>query len=76
MNQKSVLFIRKMNKSAFFGQLNLKHIYKVNFYPSDNDFTKALLVMLVTNMISDGSIWAKKRQDFFYTNFEKNSLNL
>ena len=26
--------------------------HKVNFYPSDNDFTQALLVMLVTNMIS------------------------
>ena len=32
-------------------QLDLKHIHKVNFYPSDNNFTQALLVMLVTNMI-------------------------
>ena len=34
-------------------QFDLKHIHKVNFYPSDNNFTQALLVMLVTNMISD-----------------------
>ena len=33
-------------------QLDLKHIHKVNFYPSDNDFTQMLLVMLVTNMTS------------------------
>ena len=33
-------------------QLVQKHIHKVNFYPSDNNFTQALLVMLVTNMIS------------------------
>ena len=31
---------------------HLKHIHKVNFYPSDKNFTQALLVMLVTNMIS------------------------
>ena len=30
-------------------QLDLKHITRVNFYPSDNNFTQALLVMLVTN---------------------------
>ena len=30
-------------------QFDLKHIHKVNFYPSDNNFTQALLV---TNMIS------------------------
>ena len=34
-------------------QFDLKHIHKVNFYPSDNNFTQALLVLLVTNMISD-----------------------
>ena len=33
-------------------QFDLKHILKVNFYPSDNNFTQALLVLLVTNMIS------------------------
>ena len=33
-------------------QFDLKHIHKVNFYPSDNNFTQALLVLLVTNMIS------------------------
>ena len=33
-------------------QFDLKHIHKVNFYPSDNNFTQALLVMLVTNIIS------------------------
>ena len=35
-------------------QFDLKHIHKVNFYPSDNNFTQALLVLLMTNMISDG----------------------
>ena len=35
-------------------QFDLKHIHKVNFYPSDNNFTQVLLVMLVTNMISGG----------------------
>ena len=33
-------------------QFDLIHIHKVNFYPSDNNFTQALLVMLVTNMTS------------------------
>ena len=33
-------------------QLDLKHIHKVNFYPRNNNFTQALLVMLVTNIIS------------------------
>ena len=33
-------------------QFDLKHIHKVNVYPSDNNFTQALLVLLVTNMIS------------------------
>ena len=37
-------------------QFDLKHIHKVNFYPSDNNFTQALLVMLVTNIISGPSI--------------------
>ena len=37
-------------------QFDLKHIHKVNFYPSDNNFTQALLVLLVTNMISDPNI--------------------
>ena len=37
-------------------QLDLKHIHKVNFYPSDNNFTQALLVMLVTNIISGCTI--------------------
>ena len=36
-------------------QFDLKHIHKVNFYPSDNNFTQALLVLLVTNMISAAS---------------------
>ena len=30
-----------------------KHIHKVKFYPSADDFTQALLVMLVTNIMSD-----------------------
>ena len=29
-----------------------KHIHKVKFYPSADDFTQALLVMLVTNIMS------------------------
>ena len=37
-------------------QFDLKHIHKVNFYPSDNNFTQALLVLLVTNMISVGQL--------------------
>ena len=45
-------------------QFDLKHIHKVNFYPSDN-FTQALLVLLVTNMISArGYGWVKGRSDF------------
>ena len=30
-----------------------KHIHKVKFYPSADDFTQAPLVMLVTNIMSD-----------------------
>jgi len=30
-----------------------KHIDKAKFYPSADDFTQALLVMLVTNIMSD-----------------------
>ena len=30
-----------------------KHIHKVKFCPSANDFTQALLVTLVTNIMSD-----------------------
>ena len=30
-----------------------KHIHKVKFYPRGDDFTQALLVMLVTNIMSD-----------------------
>ena len=37
-------------------QFDLKHIHKVNFYPSDNNFTQALFVLLVTNMISVGTL--------------------
>ena len=32
--------------------LSRKHIHKVKFYPSADDFTQALLVMLVTNIMS------------------------
>ena len=32
-----------------------KHIHKVKFYPSADDFTQALLVMLVTNIMS--ALW-------------------
>ena len=30
-----------------------KHIHKVKFYPSADDFTQAPLVMLVTNIMSE-----------------------
>ena len=33
-------------------QYDLNHIHKVSFYPSNNNFTQALLVLPVTNMIS------------------------
>ena len=32
-----------------------KHIHKVKFYPSADDFTQALLVMLVINIMAGGS---------------------
>ena len=41
-------------------QLGLKRIHKVNFYPSDNYFTQALLVMLVTNIISATDLFQGK----------------
>ena len=41
-------------------QFDLKHIHKVNFYPSDNNFTQALLVMLVTLVTNMISGWKKK----------------
>ena len=37
-------------------QLFQKYFHKVKFYPSNDNFTQALLVMLVTNMISGGLI--------------------
>ena len=33
-------------------QLDLKHITRVKFYPSDNNFVEAMLMMLVTNITS------------------------
>ena len=39
-----------------------KHIHKVNFYPSDDNFTQALLVMLVTNIISVSHFIGKAKQ--------------
>ena len=33
-----------------------KHIHKVKFYPSADDFTQALLVMLVTNIMSETEV--------------------
>ena len=33
-------------------QFDLNHINKVNFYPSNNNLIQALLVLLITNMIS------------------------
>ena len=32
----------------------MKYIHKVKFYPTAENFTQALLVMLVTNITSDG----------------------
>ena len=51
-------------------QLDLKQIHKVKFYPSDNNFTQALLVMLVTNMISGTS------EQLQYANPPKPNLHL
>ena len=45
-------------------QFDLKHIHKVNFYPSDINFTQALLVLLVTNMIS-GSCYRQSMLKLF-----------
>ena len=36
-------------------QLFQKYFHKVKFYPSTDNFTQALLVMLVTNITSDTS---------------------
>ena len=41
-------------------QLYLKHIHKVKFYPSGTNFTQELLVMLVTNIISDSAAASTK----------------
>ena len=42
-----------------------KHIHKVKFYPSADDFTQALLVMLVTNIMSvfkvNLALWEAKK---------------
>ena len=46
-------------------QFDLKHIHKVNFYPSDNNFTQALLVLLVTNKISGGGKVVELRSTLF-----------
>ena len=35
-----------------FLELYFKHVQPVKFYPSGNNFTQALLVMLVTNIMS------------------------
>ena len=39
-----------------------KHIHKVKFYPSAENFTQALLVMLVTN-ITSGRAFSKYSQE-------------
>ena len=44
-----------------------KHIHKVKFYPSADDFTQALLVMLVTNIMSVNN--KKKLAPFFVIDF-------
>ena len=44
----------------------LIHIHKVKFYPSGDNFTQALLVMLVTNIISvDGFFMDKTKQEYW-----------
>ena len=40
-----------------------KHIHKVKFYPSADDFTHALLVMLVTNITSVRDLRAYPSED-------------
>ena len=48
-----IIFVRFFTESLnHITSIGPKHIHKVNFYPSDNNFTQALLVMLVTNIIS------------------------
>ena len=37
---------------SYMQQLFQKYFHKVKFYPSADDFTQALLVMLVTNIMS------------------------
>ena len=41
-----------MDSGSQLSELYLKHIHNVKFYPSGYNFTQALLVMLVTNIIS------------------------
>ena len=52
-------------------QLDLKHIHKVNFYPSDDNFTQALLVMLVKNIISGawGGVYRKMSRHLLFSFF-------
>ena len=38
-------------------QLFQKYFHKVKFYPSTDNFTQALLVMLVTNITSAHPVW-------------------
>ena len=54
-------------------QLGLKRIHKVNFYPSDNNFTQALLVLLVTNMISAGLLLSGSLPSCSYFSFSSSS---
>ena len=40
-------------------ELLQKHIHKINFYSSADNFTQALPVMLVTNITSEIAVWFK-----------------
>ena len=47
------------NKKMIQTSMFQKHIHKVKFYPSADDFTQAPLVMLVTIIMSDHTILDK-----------------
>ena len=57
------------------------HIHKVKFYPSAEDFSQALLVMLVTNIISAAGEYFRIQRSLsikhskFLSNFDFDSWN-
>ena len=42
-----------------------KHIHKIEFYLSADDFTQALLVMLVTNIMSAARHYQEEEEEIF-----------